>query len=159
LKVGKRTSDAVGVESGCADGGSKQAGQESKAERSGDCQDRQVGCVHTTHVQRVGRGRQQGQVGNGRGEAHLEQGLGPSEVARLANAQLHQACDAVLHHLSAPACLGERRSALQFARLLEQRFVRMQVHGSSASTPRALGLQRARRTRVGGKHERAAAIF
>ena len=38
--------------------------------------------------------------------------FGPSEVARLANAQVHQARDAVLHHLSAPTCLGERRTDL-----------------------------------------------
>ena len=37
--------------------------------------------------------------------------------------------------------------------------MRMQVHGSSASTACALGSQGARRTHLGGKHERAAAIF
>src|SRR5438874_13442156 len=34
------------------------------------------------------------------GQAHLEQGLGPPDVARLANAQLHQTGDAMLHHLT-----------------------------------------------------------
>jgi hypothetical protein len=35
------------------------------------------------------RCRQERQVGDGRGQAHLEQGLGPADVACLTNAQLH----------------------------------------------------------------------
>jgi transposase-like protein len=37
----------------------------------------QFGCVQTTDAERGGRGRQKGQVGDGRGEAHLEQRPGP----------------------------------------------------------------------------------
>ncbi len=41
--------------------------------------------------QRVGRCRQERQVSNCGREAHLKQRLGPPKVARLANAELHQA--------------------------------------------------------------------
>src|SRR5712691_5452894 len=111
--------------------------------------------LRTAHRGRVGCRREQRQVGNRRGEAQLEQGLGSPEVARLANAQLHQACYAVLHYLASPSSFIERRTGLQLARLLEQGFLRMDLHRPPALTPRALGPQWARRTGLGGKDEGA----
>jgi hypothetical protein len=107
----------------------------------------------------VGCRREQRQVGDRRGEAHLEQGLGSSEVARLANAELHQACDAVLHHLASSSSVIEGRAGLEVARLLEQGFLRMKLHRPPTRAPRALRAQRARGARLGGKHEHATSPF
>src|SRR5437899_6369551 len=103
----------------------------------------------------VGRRREQRQVGNRRREAQLEHGLGPPEVARLANAQLHQACDAVLYHLATASSLIEDRAGLQLTRLLEQGFLWMDLYRPPALTPCALGSKWARCTGLGGKHERS----
>src|SRR3977135_1493594 len=109
--------------------------------------------LRTADRQRAGCRREQRQVGNRGREAQLKQSLGPPEVARLANAQLHQACYAVLHHLASPSCVIKRRTGLQLARLLEQGFLWMELHRASAFPPRALGSQWARRTGLGGKDE------
>src|SRR6266536_1006310 len=101
----------------------------------------------------VGCRREQRQVGHRRRQAQLEQGFSPPDVARLANAELHQTCYSVFHHLASPSSFTERRTGLQFARLLEQSFLPVDLHRPPALTPRALRPQWARRTRLGGKHE------
>src|SRR6266581_7991357 len=110
--------------------------------------------LRIAHRYRVGCCCQQRQVGNRGCEAQLEQGLGPPEVARLANAQLHQPCYAMLHYLASASSFIEGRTGLQLARLLEQGFLRVELHRPPALTPRALGPQWARRTYVSGKDER-----
>src|SRR5712691_115658 len=110
--------------------------------------------VRIAHRERVGRCCQQRQVGNRGCEAQLEQGLGSPEVAPLANAQLHQPCYAMLHHLASASSFIESWTGLQLARLLEQGFLRVELHRPPALTPRALGPQWARRTGLGGKDER-----
>ena len=109
--------------------------------------------LQTTPRQWVGRCRDQRQVGHRRRQAQLEQGLGPPDVARLADAQLRQACDAVLRHLPSPSSFSKRWTDLQLACLLEQGFLRVEMHRPPAMTPRALCPQRARRAGLGGKDE------
>jgi hypothetical protein len=70
---------------------------------------------------------EQGQIGNRRGQAQLEQGLGPPEVPRLANAELHQPSNPVLDHLASASSFIEGWTGLQFACLLEQSFLRVDV--------------------------------
>jgi hypothetical protein len=108
---------------------------------------------------RTGGRRQQRQVGHCRCEAHLEQGLGAPEVARLANAELRQPSDTVLHHLTPPSSFIECRTGLQLARLLEQHFVWVDLDRPTALTARALGPQGARCTGLDGKYEGATSTF
>src|SRR5919205_901609 len=61
--------------------------------------------------------------------------------------------------LAPPSILSEGRTGLQLARLVEQRFLRMELHRSPCSPARAVGAHRARSTRLGGKHEHAPAIL
>src|SRR5690242_3201258 len=109
--------------------------------------------------QRAGGRRQERQVGDGRGQAELEQGSGPSDVARLANAQLHQTGDAMLHHLAPSSDFGKGRTGLDLTRLLEQRLVRVELHHPSTPTARALWSEWTRRARLGGKYKQATAVF
>ena len=108
--------------------------------------------------QRAGGRRQERQVGDGRGQTELEQGLGPSDVARLTYAQLHQAGDAMLHHLAPSSDFRKGRNWPA-------------AHAPAGATPPAdgagrfarpspacTGRARARGTRLGSKHKHAARL-
>ena len=81
--------------------------------------------VPSSRRRRAETGCQQGQVGHRRRQAHLEQCLGPADVARLANAQLDQPREAMLHHLPPAAKLSKCETLLEGAGLLEQGFLRV----------------------------------
>src|SRR5216684_4475486 len=127
--------------------------QAAQAQNGRQEQQRPAQGLRTADRHGVGCRREQRQVGHRRRQAQLEQGLGPPDVARLANAELDQTCYSVFHHLASPSSFIERRTGLQFARLLEQNFLRVDLHRPPALTPRALGPQWARRTGLGGKDE------
>jgi hypothetical protein len=67
-------------------------------------------------------------------DRHSWRSLGTADVACPPNTQLHQACNAVLHHLASPSSFVEGRSGLQLARLPEQGFLRVDLHRPSALT-------------------------
>src|SRR6266851_437737 len=133
--------------------------QAAQAQNGRQEQQRPAQGLRTADRHGVGCRREQRQVGHRRRQAQLEQGLGPPEIARLANAQLHQACDAMFHHLASLSYVVERRTGLQLARLLEQGFLWVELHGPPALTARALRPQGARGTGLGGKDERPTATF
>ena len=68
---------------------------------------------------RAGGGSQIGQVGDGCGHQHLERGLGATDVAGLADAQLDEPGDAMLDLLASTPVLGEGWTGLERAGLLE----------------------------------------
>ncbi len=65
-----------------------------------------------------GFGRHQGQVGHGGCQVQLEPGFGTAEVARLADSQLDQPRQPVLHYHPALPVLGKGLALLQGAGLL-----------------------------------------
>jgi hypothetical protein len=71
----------------------------------------------------------------------------PPDVAHLANTELRQARDAMLHHLAPASRFAKRRTDLARARSLEQGLLRMDVDGSTALSARALGPKWAGRAR------------
>src|SRR3954471_12227875 len=91
-------------------------------------------------------GGEVGQVGDGGGHQELEGGLGPADVASLADAELDQAGDAVLDGLAAAPRVGEGRASLERPGRLQQPFLRMQGDGPPTDAAHALGAQGAGRT-------------
>ena len=87
--------------------------------------------------------RHQGQVGHRGRQVQLEPGLDPPEVAGLANPQLHQPGQPVLHHHPPLTVPGKGFALLQGAGLLQQCLLGMHLHRSAQSRrPRhALGPQ------------------
>ena len=90
-----------------------------------------VGCGATAVPHESGFCSYQGQIGHCGSHEQLKQRLDPAEVARLAHSELNQTRDAVLSDLSEFAILGLGCAVLESARLLQQRFLRMQTHRSS----------------------------
>ena len=68
---------------------------------------------------RAGFGGHQGQVGHRGGQVQLEPGFDAAEVAGLADSQLDQPCQPVLHHHAALPILSKTLAVLQCADLLQ----------------------------------------
>lgn len=64
----------------------------------------------------------------------------------------------MLSDLATASVLTERRAGLQGSRLLQQRFLRMQLYRPTALAPDALRSQWTGRTDTGGEHEVATAL-
>ena len=79
----------------------------------------------------TGLGGHQRQVGHRGRQVQLEPGLGAAEVAGLTDSQLGQPRQAVFHHHPALPVLAEGFTLLQGPGLLQQRFLRVQLHRPS----------------------------
>ena len=93
----------------------------------------------------TGLGGHQGQIGHRGRQVQLEFCLGAPEVAGLADSQLDQPRQPVLHHHPALPVFAKGFTLLQGPGLLQQRLLRVQLHRPSCARCRghALGPQRA----------------
>lgn len=89
----------------------------------------------------------QGQIRHSCSHQQLEQGLAPADVTRLADAQLHQARQAMLGGLPHLAIGLKLRAVLKGPRLLQQGFLGMEL---DRAAPVGFGLDALRAQRTGG---------
>ena len=103
-----------------------------------------------------GGGQDPGQVGDSGGEIELGGGLVTPEVPGLAQTQLHQPGQAVLHGLAEVAIGCESRTVLERAGGLQQGFLRVQTDLAPAATQRGRSGQAVQRAASKWKERRGA---
>lgn len=87
--------------------------------------------------QQANFGCHQRQIRHGGGQQQLAEGFASSDVAGLADAELHQPRQPMLGDLPQLPVRGEGRTALEGARLLEHGLLRVQHHQPPAPRPGA----------------------